>query len=156
MRSTKAIRQRGTQLVEFAIVLPMLVLMFFVVTEGTAMVRVHQVLNNAAREGARMATANSSLIYAPDNTTKTNARNAISDSVKAYVSVNMKGYDATKITVTISPDEVPVTNPSTGSLMNTTVVTVQYQYTLQYLPAFSLGIVSNTYNLGAKAQFRNL
>jgi Flp pilus assembly protein TadG len=120
------------------------------------MVRVHQVLNNAAREGARMATANSSLIYAPDNTTKTNARNAISDSVKAYVSVNMKGYDATKITVTISPDEVPVTNPSTGSLMNTTVVTVQYQYTLQYLPAFSLGIVSNTYNLGAKAQFRNL
>lgn len=155
MRSTEAIRQRGTQLVEFAIILPMLVLMFFVISEGSAMIRVHQVLNNAAREGARMASSND-LIYAPSNTTRTNERNRIIDSVKGYVSVNMKGYDATKITVTISPDQVQVTNPATGSLMDTTIVTVQYQYTLQYLPAFSLGIVSNTFNLGAKAQFRNL
>ena len=154
MRSTKAIRQRGTQLVEFAIILPMLVLMFFVVTEGTAMIRVHQVLNNAAREGARMASSDN-LILAPDNATRTNERNQVINSVKGYVSVNMKGYDATKITVTIS-EPVQVTNPSTGSLMATTIVTVQYQYALQYLPAFSLGIVSNTYNLGAKAQFRNL
>jgi Flp pilus assembly protein TadG len=154
MKSTKAIRQRGTQLVEFAIILPMLVLMFFVVTEGTAMIRVHQVLNNAAREGARMASSDN-LILAPDNATRTNERNQVINSVKGYVSVNMKGYDATKITVTIS-EPVQVTNPSTGSLMATTIVTVQYQYALQYLPAFSLGIVSNTYNLGAKAQFRNL
>jgi Flp pilus assembly protein TadG len=164
MRSTKAIRQRGTQLVEFAIILPMLVLMFFVVTEGTAMIRVHQVLNNAAREGARMASSDN-LLYGPDNTTRTNERNQIINSVKTYVCENMKGCvlndpDPTKpwskIAVTISPDEVQVTNPSTGSLMDTTIVTVQYPYTLQYLPAFSLGIVSNTYNLGARAQFRTL
>ena len=155
MKSTKAIRQRGTQLVEFAIILPMLVLMFFVVTEGTAMIRVHQILNNAAREGARMASSDN-LILAPDNATRTNERNQVINSVKGYVSVNMKGYDATKITVTISPEPVLVTNPNTGIAMATTVVTVQYQYALQYLPAFSLGIVSNTYNLGAKAQFRNL
>ena len=46
-------RQRGTQLLEFAIALPLLLLLFFVVTEGAGLVRAHQVLNNAAREGSR-------------------------------------------------------------------------------------------------------
>jgi Flp pilus assembly protein TadG len=157
MRQTDFSRkERGTQLVEFAIILPMLVLMFFVVTEGTAMIRVHQVLNNAAREGARLATSDAANAVYGIEPTKTQVRNQIIDQVKSYVSVNMKGYDGTKITVTISPEKVLVTNPNTGVAMATTIVTVQYQYALQYLPAFSLGIVSNTYNLGAKAQFRNL
>jgi hypothetical protein len=120
------------------------------------MIRVHQVLNNAAREGARLATSDAANAVYGTDPTKTQVRNQIIAQVKSYVSVNMKGYDDTKITVTISPDKVLVTNPNTGVAMATTVVTVQYQYALQYLPAFSLGIVSNTFNLGAKAQFRNL
>ena len=158
MRRTRHSRQdRGTQLVEFAIVLPMLLLMFFVVTEGTAMIRTHQVINNAAREGARLCSSPSgSLIYNATGSVRTNARNDIINQVKNYVSTNMKGYDATKLTVTISADEQQVTNPSTGSLMGTTVVQVSYVYTLKYLPVFSAGITSNTFTLRARPQFRNI
>jgi len=47
--------ERGTQIVELALVLPVLVIFTFLVTEGAALVRIHQVLVNAARETARVA-----------------------------------------------------------------------------------------------------
>jgi hypothetical protein len=40
---------------ELAIVLPLLLFLSLAVSEGAYMIRVHQVLNNAAREGARLA-----------------------------------------------------------------------------------------------------
>src|ERR1041385_535103 len=46
---------RGTQVAELAIVLPLLLFLSLAVSEGAYMIRVHQVLNNAAREGARLA-----------------------------------------------------------------------------------------------------
>src|ERR1051326_6231029 len=45
----------GTQVVELALVLPLLIFLSLAVAEGAYMIRVHQVLNNAAREGARLA-----------------------------------------------------------------------------------------------------
>lgn len=58
MRSTwfdRKRRQRGTQLVEFAVGLPLLLFICFASIEGASFVRAHQVINNAAREGARIA-----------------------------------------------------------------------------------------------------
>jgi Flp pilus assembly protein TadG len=46
-------RRRGATLVEFAIVAPLLFLFIFAVIEFGRMVMVHQIITNAAREGAR-------------------------------------------------------------------------------------------------------
>lgn len=48
-------RERGTQLVEFAIVLPVVVLLSLIVAEGANMFRVYELVANAAREGARLS-----------------------------------------------------------------------------------------------------
>ena len=47
--------RRGAAMVEFALILPVLVLILFGVIEFGRMVMVHQVLVNASREGARLA-----------------------------------------------------------------------------------------------------
>ena len=48
-------RRRGATLVEFAIVAPLLFLFIFALVEFGRMVMVHQIITNAAREGARRA-----------------------------------------------------------------------------------------------------
>ena len=52
-RKRPARRRRGATLVEFAIVAPLLFLFIFAVIEFGRMVMVHQIITNAAREGAR-------------------------------------------------------------------------------------------------------
>ena len=47
--------ERGTQLIEFAIVLPLIVLLALIVAEGANMFRVYELVANAAREGARLS-----------------------------------------------------------------------------------------------------
>jgi Flp pilus assembly protein TadG len=47
-------KERGSQVLELALVLPLLVFLVMLVIEGSSMLRVHQLLNNAAREGARL------------------------------------------------------------------------------------------------------
>jgi len=48
-------RERGTLVVEFAITLPVLVLMTLIAAEGANLFRVFGVMDNAAREGARLS-----------------------------------------------------------------------------------------------------
>jgi Flp pilus assembly protein TadG len=48
-------KEKGAQLAELAITLPLLVFLSMAAIEGGSMLRVHQLLNNAAREGTRMA-----------------------------------------------------------------------------------------------------
>ena len=48
-------RERGAAAVEMAIVLPLLALMFLMVVDLGLIIREHQVLQNAAREGARFS-----------------------------------------------------------------------------------------------------
>jgi Flp pilus assembly protein TadG len=47
--------ERGVVAVEFAIILPLLALMLIGIIEGGLMARDHQILQNAAREGARFS-----------------------------------------------------------------------------------------------------
>lgn len=48
-------RQSGTQLVEFAVILPTIILFSLLAAEGANLFRVYAVVANAAREGARVA-----------------------------------------------------------------------------------------------------
>lgn len=47
--------EKGAQIAELAVALPLLVFLAMAAIEGGSMLRVHQLLNNAAREGTRMA-----------------------------------------------------------------------------------------------------
>jgi hypothetical protein len=47
--------QRGTLIAEFAVVLPVVILLTLLVAEGANLLRVYQVVANAAREGARLS-----------------------------------------------------------------------------------------------------
>src|SRR5579863_7690257 len=48
-------KERGTQIVEFAVVLPIIMLLSLAVAEGANMFRVYQLVANASREGARLS-----------------------------------------------------------------------------------------------------
>jgi Flp pilus assembly protein TadG len=154
MKQTERQRERGTQLLEFAIVMPVAVLLFFVVTEGSLMVRTHQLINNAAREGSRLCAADGNAGVCTSTTSNTNP---IVVQVKQYLTTAGTNIDTSNVTVQIeSPVNVPYTSGGATVNMQTNIVRVTYPYTLKYLPAFSAGLISPTFNLRAKAQFRNL
>ncbi|HTM88500.1 MAG TPA: TadE/TadG family type IV pilus assembly protein [Terriglobales bacterium] len=48
-------KEKGAEIAELAVALPLLVFLALGAIEGGSMLRVHQLLNNAAREGTRMA-----------------------------------------------------------------------------------------------------
>jgi len=57
-------RSRGQSLVEFAVVLPLFVLMLFGVVDAGRMIYLHTVLSQAAREGVRVASVEASWLGA--------------------------------------------------------------------------------------------
>jgi Flp pilus assembly protein TadG len=133
-------KQQGSALVELALLLPVLLLLGLMVAEGSNVIRTHQVLSNAAREGARLST----LLENRGNT------GAIVTEVINYASLN--GVTITSGNVTIN-QAVSITNGS--STINASSVTVNYTYTLRFLSAFSLLGVPTSYPLQGNAVFRN-
>jgi len=79
-------RQRGDGLVEFALIVPLLLLLLFAVLDGGRAVYAYHVVANAAREGARFASVSTR--------TQTEVRNAILSSAV--------GLDPARLTVTLS------------------------------------------------------
>lgn len=162
--------QRGSQLVELALVLPIFLVLGLIVAEGAGVVRAHQVLNNAAREGARLSilphnqypvacdagagcTCDAACVEA-----------ALKDRVIAYASNNgLPGVTAGQITIR-QDCQIPVS--TTGSLgcqtgcgstcFTATQVTVTFPYQLTYLPRLPWISQPTTVSLTAQSQFRNL
>jgi Flp pilus assembly protein TadG len=137
--------QRGTQIVEMAIVLPLLALLALMVTEGADFVRVHTVLNNAAREGARL----SSLQENKGQTAGIVA--AVQQYITDESSGRVKGTDA-KVTVDQGL-QIATDNGSGTVMMGASKITVTYAYTFQYLPNFMTSGLPTT--LQAQSEFRN-
>ena len=140
-RTRRASRQRGSVLVEFALVLPLLVLIVMLVLEGSRLVRTHQVLNNAAREGARLSVIRENL----------GSTDAIIAEVVTYATQN--GVPLTAGGVTVS-QTASIPTPS-GTPMSASVVTVSYTYTMNYLSVFAWLGVPSQYPLQGSAEFRN-
>ena len=142
MRRTRT-SQRGAALVELAIIVPVLVLLVYMVSEGAALIRTHQLVNNAAREGARFSSIDAN---------ECRGEAACLDQIRQVV----VDY-GTRNGLTINPANITIDQTtgvlSGGVLMKTSVVTVVHPYTLQMLPAFG---VPSVFNLAARVQFRNL
>src|SRR5438093_13086017 len=103
-------RQRGSALVEMAMVLPLLALMLFGVVNLGLLIREHQVLQNAAREGARYSSLQANQIDgATDPTCATDTAmcttclcpttNAIKDRVVTYLARENITIARTAVTV---------------------------------------------------------
>jgi Flp pilus assembly protein TadG len=164
-------RERGTQIAEFAVVLPLLAFLAMVVTEGAGFIRTHQVLNNVAREGARLAAQAENSPYVNPQT------DGIIDAMYSYAQadnnkVNLQTHNqmtgpttlgtfnyrytwaagnntnatwkCQTITITINQG-LAVPTPS-GLSMSASQVIVNCGYQLQYLPNlpfFSVGVACN-------------
>jgi Flp pilus assembly protein TadG len=167
MRRTERQRrhgQRGTQIVEFAVVLPILIFLVMAVTEGAAFVRTHQVLNNAAREAARTAAAvenlngwdpvtqqNSIAIQAACNYLRANSGafvnwnptsdSSCSDAAFTIQVTRLEGVDAPSVN---------------GVAISASRAVVTYRYQLNMVPALPSVGLPNPLPLTGTAEFRNL
>jgi Flp pilus assembly protein TadG len=130
--------QNGAALVEFAIVLPVLLLLIFGMIEFSVMLYDKAMLTNASREGARAG-----IVYsypAPITTTE------ITQTVNDYLQGHMITFGAT------STPTVAVSGACTGSGSSLTV-TVTYPYNFLILPNF-VQTLSGTFTLEAQTTMR--
>jgi Flp pilus assembly protein TadG len=161
-------RQRGTQILELALVLPVLALIVFIVLEGGELSRAHTVLNNAAREGARfLAQPEQHQCILDDgctfdtlySDTCLNKSNDIFSSVRTATCAYIQWENSTRpanaqvavkeVTVTITQKLIP-NGSSPGVMMPVTVVSVSYPYPFLFLKKFT----NTPITLNAQAQFR--
>ena len=115
--------EEGANLVEFALVLPLLLLVMLGIAEMGFMFQRYEVVTNAAREGARLA------VLPGYVTTDVQAR------VTAYVSSGRVPTTVTNPNVLVENVSIPVSGgrPPIGAKR----VTVTYTYTFQFLNAVS-------------------
>ncbi len=117
----KKLNERGVSAVEFALILPVLVLILFGIIEFGLILYDQQVITNASREGAREGI----LFKNPDRPTV----DAIKTVVNKYTAKNLVTF---KNGITAIPD-VPTACAALGDYLT---VTVSYQYTFLVLDNF--------------------
>ena len=156
-------RQRGTQIVEFAVVLPILLFLVMAVTEGASFVRAHQVLSNAAREAARTAAAPENMngwdnSAPPQNSWAIQAAcDYLHSNSGAFPSWNAAA-DPTCTTFAVQVTLLePVDAPklANGVAMSSSKAVVTYHFPLQMFPALPWVGLPNPLPLSGTAQFRN-
>ncbi len=134
-------RSRGSELVEFALMLPALAMLLLVVSQVAGAVATYQILCNAAREGARLAVVPGELGRTAD----------VTGTVAAYAAANGIALPAGAVTV----DQNAIVNPGGGacSVGNVCIqasrVSVAYTYVMG-------GLLGASMQLGAAAEMRNL
>ena len=97
LRRLSSRRRRGAAAAEFAVVLPVFLLVTFGILEFGRMIMVQQVLTNGAREGARLACIDGSSVTDVETTMN-----------QYFTNASIAG-----VTVSITPD--PLSNASPGS-----------------------------------------
>jgi len=152
-RAQQRHNQRGTQVAELAMVLPLLLFLGLAVTEGASFVRAHQMLNNAAREGAKFSSLQEN-------------RGEI-DTIKGVVDTYLKNASYTRLCVSatgcaVSSPLAVVTVSQCASIPTPSGVSkwgsqvdVSYAYQLQYLPKLPWFSFPGTVNLRGRAEFVN-
>lgn len=91
-------RERGSVLVEFALVVPILLVIFAGIVDFALMMQRREVVTNAAREGARMASLPG---YAPTDV-RARVFAYLNDGITAGASANARVPDPTFVTITPS------------------------------------------------------
>lgn len=139
--------ESGVAVVELALLLPLMVTLALIVSEFAAMIQTHQVLNNAAREGVRVATL-------PDSAPIQGAPNTAAVAAAQNAAI---GYAASN-GITLAAGNVAVNQfllvpTASGVGMTASQVTVTYTYTLHYLPTFTA--TSASVPMSVTTEFKN-
>ena len=147
--------RHGVAAVEFAVCLPLLLVLLMGTWEIARLVQVYQVIANAAREGARIAAQGQiiNLTGAYTQITKTSSNPNVTDTVRNYVQ-NM-GINTTGLTVAftfLDSGGSPVGSPSEpwqgikGQRFAVTVTLPYSSFRLNALNYFNINEVSSTVN----------
>jgi hypothetical protein len=134
--------EEGAQLIEFALVLPILLLVMLGIAEFGFMFQRYEVVTNAAREGARLA------VLPGYGTADVEAR------VAGYVSSGRVPTTPANPTVLVENVSIPVSGGRPP--ISAKRVTVTYTYTIQFLNALSafFGTQGPTIPLSAVSEMR--
>lgn len=153
-------RQRGTQIVELALVTPLLLLLVFIVIEASSFIRIHQVVNNAAREGARTAAVAEGKNYIDAGGNQLGLAAACSYLNEHQKSLPSWGGGACGEPLEVKVEPVLDTDPDAvivdGVPVPSTRAIVRYRYQPRYSAVFALFNHNTGYvDVTARAQFRN-
>ena len=119
--------RKGQAAVEFALVLPIFIILVFGIMEFSRLWETVSVLTSAAREGARVAA-----VTAPDVTAATNAaQNILTAGNITGATITVAGPNATdEVIVTVSMTYTPLTGniiPGVGSMTLTRSTTMHWE-----------------------------
>jgi Flp pilus assembly protein TadG len=114
------IMQKGAAMVEFALVIPLFLVLAFGIIEFSLMLYDQAVITNASREAARSAIA-----FRNPKLTITQIQ-AVADNYCGTHLIKFGG--GTSQNVTVTPVPAPATNPITGTAGTSITVTVTYPY----------------------------
>jgi Flp pilus assembly protein TadG len=165
-------KERGSQIVEFAVILPVLLLLALIVAEGANLFRVYELVTNAAREGARLSVLSQNDYVAINQTTNfkltnpqtctfsaksTTSNHPVCQAVADYVQNNEVVGNAfvqcPTVTVTVDQVNAPASDSANSHYSR---VDVSCTYSLRYLPRLPSYTVANAINVRRTSIFRNL
>ena len=126
----RRINEKGTALVEFAIVLPLLIILIFGIIEFGLLLFNRQIITNACREGTRAGIVQ----VDPQDTRLTDSE--ISSIVNGYCASHLITFGATS-------DPVTTVTRVGSSFSDPLTVQVAYTYSFLVLPNFISGISGN-------------
>jgi Flp pilus assembly protein TadG len=117
--------RRGQALVEFALVLPIIVLLIFGVIDAGRLVFTYNAVSNASRDGARVAIVNQSAAGTTTCDTTSATAYPVGCAVSAGLALNLAPAD---VTVTYrDPTDTTACNPVTIGCLAVVQVTGHYQ-----------------------------
>ena len=134
--------RKGASAIEFAIILPVLVVLLFGIVEFSILLYDKAMITNASREGARAG-----IIY--DVPRPNDAE--IKEVVKVYCGTHLINLGSA---ASLEDDDITITITRTGSSSGDTLqVKVEYQYDFLVIPNF-IGNLAGGINLGAETTMR--
>lgn len=163
--------ERGSQIVEFAVILPVLLLLALIVAEGANLFRVYQVVTNASREGARLSVLSQNRYVAINQTTNFKLTNpqtctfsastttsnhpvcqAVADYVQNNEIVGNAFVQCPTVTVTVDQANAPTSDSGNPDYSR---VDVSCAYSLRYLPRLPSYTLASAINIRRVSIFRN-
>jgi len=117
MRSSRHFTRRAAAAVEFAVVLPLLVVVLIGVWEVGRLIQLQQIMNNAARDGARLASQ--ATIVNPDGSTTQISLSSTSPNIEDCIRDYLRGagianLDGLQITFQFVEGDTSATQPYEG------------------------------------------
>ena len=143
--------QKGASAVEFAIVLPLLLLLLFGIVEFGFLLYNQAMITNAAREGARFG-----IVYDPIRPTEVEIQTVVDN----YAAAHLINFDPSQV-ITTNAEHLETSGPpeSAGTISagDSLEVTVQYTYEFLVFPNLAKlagGFFANIQNLKATVRMR--